>query len=68
MNKHLPSKRTLKKFGRDFAAAFVVFAAAYVADNAGALELSPEAMAILTPIALLIYRTARQYLATEPEA
>ncbi len=53
MQKYLPSQRTMRKFIRDFAAAFVVFAGAYVAEHYRDLELSSETVAILTPLALL---------------
>jgi hypothetical protein len=62
----IPSKRNLRKFGRDFGVAVFGFAAIWLGSNYTELELSAETVAIGTPIALYLYRQARKALGMEP--
>ena len=61
----IPSKRNLRKFGRDFLVAAVGFVGLWVGANYTTLELNAETVAIGTPIALLLYRQARKALGME---
>ena len=62
----IPSKRNLRKFGRDFLVAAVGFVGLWVGANYTLLELNEQTIAIGTPIALLLYRQARKALGMEP--
>ena len=62
----IPSKRNLRKFGRDFLVAAVGFVGLWVGANYTTLELNAETIAIGTPIALLLYRQGRKALGMEP--
>lgn len=63
----LPTGRTMSKFGRDFGAAIVGFAVAYMVAHKADLGISPEAAAAIGPVATLGYRWLRSLSGMEPE-
>ena len=63
----IPTKRTIRKFGRDLILAAGVAFVAYVSDHATDLNLSPEVTAILVAVVAVGWRSVRGYLGQEPQ-
>lgn len=64
----IPTKRTIRKFGRDLIIAVGVAVVAFVSDHAADLNLSPETTAILVAFAAVGWRVVRSYMGQEPQS
>jgi len=67
IERYLPSRRTIQKFGRDAIIAGIAAVAVFIADNQADLGLPAEVGALITAGALFIYREIRGILGGEPE-
>lgn len=62
-----PTARTMQKFSRDFGAAVVGFALAYLVAHKADLGIDPEVAAAIGPLATFGYRWLRSLSGMEPQ-